>query len=118
MEFPAAPVDNTFRGGERRQPSFDTDPATQTATTEEAEQLQHSNRRRQLNSELPTQIPASIDPTLEDPPPLEATWTPDDIARTALTPPKNADCNEDQLNIVTVSTSALCRTQTGDGSDQ
>ena len=67
MDFPAAPVDNTFRGGGHWQSNFDTNRATQTTTTDDAEQLRQNGRRKQLSSDLPTQIPASIDPTPKNP---------------------------------------------------
>ena len=67
MEFTAAAVDDTFDGGKRWQSDFDTNIATQTTTTEQAEQHWQSERRKQLNADLPTQIPASFGPSLKNP---------------------------------------------------
>ena len=43
-------------------------------------------------------------------------WAHDEISHTALTLAKNANCNEDRLDIAAIATSAIYRTQAGDES--
>ena len=113
-ECPNTPLDNTFEGGKRWFSDFDNNLAMQEAKTTETEQLWQHNRQKQLNcnldNDIPPHIPANIQNNLS--PLLTAKWSPNQISHMALTLAKNANCNEDQIDIAAVATAALCRTYT------